>query len=240
MPEEHVRTVMEQCANATVMTVQHGEGAKSFPVFEDVCRKLLALKFGRRDLLIAVGGGVVGDLGGFAAACYMRGIRFVNMPTTSLSQIDSSIGGKTAINLDGVKNSIGAFYQPELVVADPDVLSTLPRRHLNNGLVEAVKAGLIGDAALFSLFEETDVYSRIDEIIYRSLCVKKRVVEQDEKETGLRKTLNFGHTIGHGVESVYGLSGLLHGESVAVGMLPMIGNSALRERVRKDFQKELR
>ena len=180
---------------------------------------------------------IIGDLGGFAAACYMRGIRFVNMPTTSLSQIDSSIGGKTAINLDGVKNSIGAFYQPELVVADPDVLSTLPRRHLNNGLVEAVKAGLIGDAALFSLFEETDVYSRIDEIIYRSLCVKKRVVEQDEKETGLRKTLNFGHTIGHGVESVYGLSGLLHGESVAVGMLPMIGNSALRERVRKVFKK---
>lgn len=237
VPEEHVRTVMEQCANAAVMTVQHGEGAKSFPVFEDVCRKLLALKFGRRDLLIAVGGGVIGDLGGFAAACYMRGIRFVNMPTTSLSQIDSSIGGKTAINLDGVKNSIGAFYQPELVVADPDVLSTLPRRHLNNGLVEAVKAGLIGDAALFALFEETDVYSRIDEIIYRSLCVKKRVVEQDEKETGLRKTLNFGHTIGHGVESVYGLSGLLHGESVAVGMLPMIGSGALRERVRAVFKK---
>lgn len=94
VPEEHVRTVMEQCANATVMTVQHGEGAKSFPVFEDICRKLLALKFGRRDLLIAVGGGVVGDLGGFAAACYMRGIRFVNMPTTSLSQIDSSIAEK--------------------------------------------------------------------------------------------------------------------------------------------------
>lgn len=237
VPERHVKTVAAQCGNATVMTVHQGEGAKSFPVFEDICRKLLSLKFGRRDLLIAVGGGVIGDLGGFAASCYMRGIRFINMPTTSLSQIDSSIGGKTAINLNGVKNSIGTFYQPELVVADPDVLSTLPRRHLNNGLVEAVKAGLIGDAALFSLFEQTDVYSHIDEIIYRSLCVKKRVVEQDEKESGLRKILNFGHTIGHGVESVYGLSGLLHGESVAVGMLPMIGNEALRERVRAVLKK---
>lgn len=237
VPERHVKTVAAQCENVSVMTVHQGEGAKSFPVFEDICRKLLSLKFGRRDLLIAVGGGVIGDLGGFAASCYMRGIRFINMPTTSLSQIDSSIGGKTAINLNGVKNSIGTFYQPELVVADPDVLSTLPRRHLNNGLVEAVKAGLIGDAALFSLFEQTDVYSHIDEIIYRSLCVKKRVVEQDEKESGLRKILNFGHTIGHGVESVYGLSGLLHGESVAVGMLPMIGNEALRERVRAVLKK---
>ncbi len=238
VPVRHVKTVYEQCAGAEVMTVGKGEGAKSFPVFEDVCRKLLSCKFGRRDLLIAVGGGVIGDLGGFAASCYMRGIRFINMPTTSLSQIDSSIGGKTAINLDGVKNSIGTFYQPELVVADPEVLSTLPRRHLNNGLVEAVKAGLIGDAGLFSLFEETDdVYSRLDEIIYRSLCVKKRVVEQDEKEAGLRKILNFGHTIGHGVESVYGLSGLLHGEAVAVGMLPMIGDEGLRRRVRAVLQK---
>lgn len=237
IPECHVKTASAQCEHAAVLTVKQGEGAKSFPVFEDICKKLLDLKFGRNDLLIAVGGGVIGDLGGFSASCYMRGIRFVNMPTTSLSQIDSSIGGKTAINLNGVKNAVGSFYQPEAVVADPDVLSTLPTRHLNNGLVEAVKAGLIGDAALFSLFENTDVYSHIDEIIHRSLLVKKRVVEQDEKEQGLRKTLNFGHTIGHGVESVYGLSGLLHGESVAVGMLPMIDDPTLRERVRAVLKK---
>lgn len=237
VPVEHVQRVKAQCPNAWVMTVEQGEGSKSFATLEAVCSRLLELKFGRKDMLIAVGGGVVGDLGGFAASCYMRGIRFVNMPTTVLSQVDSSIGGKTAVNLNGVKNSIGAFYQPQLVVADPEVLKTLPERQINNGLVEALKSGLIGDAELFRLFEETDVYSHLDEIIRRSVEVKKYVVEQDEKEMGLRKTLNFGHTIGHGVESVYGLSGLLHGESVAVGMLPMITNDALRERVRACLKK---
>lgn len=237
VPPQYAKAVKAQCPQSWIMTVPQGEGSKSFATLEAVCSRMLELKFGRKDMLIAVGGGVIGDLGGFAAASYMRGIRFVNMPTTVLSQVDSSIGGKTAINVNGVKNSVGAFYQPELVVADPAVLETLDERQINNGLVEALKAGLIADEKLFHLFEETDVYDSLDEIIYRSVLVKKNVVEQDEKETGLRKILNFGHTVGHGVESVYGLSGLLHGESVAVGMLPMITDSVLRERARACLKK---
>lgn len=237
VPRAHVEAIASQCSNPVIMTVLQGEGAKSFSVFSDVCEMLLSHKFGRKDLLISVGGGVIGDLGGFCAASYMRGIRFINIPTTSLSQIDSSIGGKTAINVHGVKNIVGAFYQPELVIVDPDFLHTLPRRHLNNGLVEAVKAGLIADSALFDLFEQENPYDHLTEIIKRSLHVKQHVVENDPEEKGLRKILNFGHTIGHGVESVYGLSGLLHGEAVAVGMMPMLGSDSLRERVARVFEK---
>lgn len=242
VPKIHVETVLRQLPQGFLFTAPQGEAAKSFPVFEKLCSELLRARFSRNDLILALGGGVIGDLAGFAAASYMRGIDFINLPTTTLSQIDSSIGGKTAINLDGVKNIIGAFHQPRLVLVDSDTLNTLPARHFNNGLVEAVKAGLIGDTALFSLFEGEDIPSHIDEIILRSLQVKKRVVEEDETEQGLRKTLNFGHTIGHGVEGVYGLEGglpegLLHGEAVAVGILPMIEDASLRERTRRVFER---
>lgn len=237
VPAVHVEKVLAQCPQGSVFTAPQGEGAKSFPVLEQISTRLLRERFSRSDLVIAVGGGVVGDLAGFAASCYMRGIDFINIPTTSLSQIDSGIGGKTAINLDGVKNSIGAFYQPRLVLVDPDTLQTLPPRHFANGMVEAVKAGLIADSELFTLFEEEDPAEKVEEIIFRSLSVKKRVVEEDEQEKGLRKMLNFGHTIGHGVESVYGLAGLLHGEAVAVGMIPMLEDEPLRDRLRAVFQK---
>jgi 3-dehydroquinate synthase len=177
--------------------------------------------------VIAVGGGVVGDLLGFAASAYMRGIDFYNIPTTLLSQIDSSIGGKTAINLGGVKNIVGAFYQPKKVLIDPDLLKTLPARQISNGLAEAVKMSLTSDAALFDIFENGNIEESIDEIIVRSLNIKKNVVEQDEKEAGLRKILNFGHTVGHGIESS---SPLYHGECVALGMIPMC-TPEVRERL---------
>ena len=131
---------------------------------------MLRRNFSRKDLVIALGGGVIGDLAGFVAASYMRGIDFINIPTTTLSQIDSSIGGKVAINLDGIKNCVGAFYQPEMVLIDPLVLNTLPKRHFYNGLVEAIKAGLIQDKELFELFEQDEL--DIEQIIYRSLLVK--------------------------------------------------------------------
>ncbi|MEG0804153.1 MAG: 3-dehydroquinate synthase family protein, partial [Pygmaiobacter sp.] len=181
----------------------------------------------------AVGGGVVGDLAGFVAASYMRGVEFYNLPTTTLAQVDSSIGGKVAINFEGVKNIIGAFYQPKCVLIDPDTLTTQTHRELVNGLAEALKAGLIGDAELFDIFESGQALERLDEVIYRSLIVKKSVVEQDERESGVRKTLNFGHTIGHGIESAVGLGTLLHGECVGLGMLPMCGTEELRRRVGK-------
>ena len=160
----------------------------------------------------------------------MRGIDFVNIPTTTLSQIDSSIGGKTAINAGGVKNNVGAFWQPRKVLIDLDVLATLPRRHYINGLAEALKAGLIYDPQLFALFEQQDIDAHLEEIIYRSLCMKKAVVEQDEKESGLCKILYFGHTIGHAIEVYYHMEEFLHGECVAMGMLYFIEDDELKAR----------
>ncbi len=192
--------------------------------------------FSRKDCVIAVGGGVVGDLAGFAASAYMRGIDFYNIPTTLLSQIDSSIGGKTAINFGGVKNIVGAFYQPEKVLIDPDLLKTLPPRQIANGLAEAIKMSLTSDKALFEFIENQTIENNLEEIIIRSLNIKKTVVEQDEKENGLRKILNFGHTIGHGIESSEGMSELYHGECVALGMLPMCGEK-IRPRVIEVLKK---
>ena len=163
----------------------------------------------------------------------MRGIDFYNIPTTLLSQIDSSIGGKTAINLGGVKNIVGAFYQPKKVLIDPDLLKTLPPRQIANGMAEAIKMSLTSDKELFELFETQDIERNLEKIILRSLNIKKSVVEQDEKEAGLRKILNFGHTVGHGIEST---SELYHGEAVALGMLPMCGE-ALRPRVVEVLKK---
>lgn len=237
VPSEYIQTALSQCAQGFFHIVKQGEGAKSFEVYQELCLKLLELNFTRKDLIIAIGGGVIGDLSGFVAASYMRGIDFINIPTTTLSQIDSSIGGKVAINLAHVKNIIGAFHHPKAVLIDIETLKTLPQRHYNNGLVEAVKAGLIYDEKLFELFENGDIENSIEEIIYRSLLVKKDVVEKDEKEQNLRKILNFGHTIGHGIESVYNLSGLLHGECVAIGMIPMIEENSLKQRTTKIYEK---
>ena len=240
VPEQYVRIVAEQCSYPTIFTVEQGEESKSLAVFGELMQAMVECQFTRGDCVVAVGGGVVGDLAGFAAASYMRGIDFYNIPTTVLAQVDSSIGGKTAINLGGYKNMVGAFYQPKAVLIDLDVLHTLPRRQLANGLAEAVKMALTSDAQLFELFEECagekDTYAAVQQhmetIIERSLCVKKYVVEQDEREAGLRKILNFGHTLGHGIEAyeqaLYGEEGtdareqgLYHGECVALGMIPL-------------------
>ena len=227
VPAAYAQNLLAQCAEGKVCTVPQGEGSKCLKTYGEVLAAMLDFGMTRKDLLVAVGGGVVGDLGGFCAASYMRGIDFVNCPTTTLSQIDSSIGGKTGIDLGPTKNIVGAFWQPKAVLIDPDTLATLPRRHFVNGLAEAVKAGLIADPALFELFETGDPDADIETIIYRSLLVKKKIVEQDEREGGARRALNFGHTIGHGIEAVKGIrgrrtNGLYHGECVALGMLPMI------------------
>ena len=295
VPLEYARAVAAQCAEAHLTVVAQGEQSKSLEVFGELLQTMIEAQFTRGDCVVAVGGGIVGDLAGFVAASYMRGVDFYNIPTTVLAQVDSSIGGKTAINLGGYKNMVGAFYQPKKVLIDLDVLCTLPRRQIANGLAEAVKMALTSDAQLFGLFEEaaaaggfaagagtgddaastsvatdagadtnagaavggtfdadrTDaVYAALEPhleiIIERSLRVKKYVVEQDECEAGLRKILNFGHTIGHGIESyeqaLYGEpnadtsvstgnaaltpidsreQGLYHGECVALGMIPL-------------------
>jgi len=225
VPADYAACIAAQSREAHVVTVPQGEGSKSFATLEHLCKILLQKGFTRSDCVVAVGGGVVGDLAGFAAASYMRGIDFYNVPTTVLSQVDSSIGGKVAINLENVKNIVGAFYQPRAVLIDPEVLATLPRRQIANGLAEAVKMSLTSDAELFDLFVKGQGEREIDTVIERSLRIKKAVVEQDEKETGLRRILNFGHTLGHGIEGAQELHGLYHGECVALGMLPMCSDS---------------
>ena len=220
VPCEYANRVAKQCLEAHVVTVPEGEGSKSLSTLEVLLGIMLKKGFGRTDCVIAVGGGVVGDLAGFAAATFMRGIDFYNIPTTVLSQVDSSIGGKVAVNFGGVKNIVGAFWQPRAVIIDPDVLATLPKRQIANGLAEAVKMSLTSDAELFSVFERGDGMQNLDTVIERSLRIKKSVVEEDEKEKGLRRILNFGHTLGHGVEAASGGT-LFHGECVALGMLPM-------------------
>jgi 3-dehydroquinate synthase len=228
VPAEYAETVAAQCGTGIVCTVESGEASKSLDGFGKLLQTMLDHGFSRKDCVVAVGGGVVGDLSGFAASAYMRGIDFYNIPTTLLSQIDSSIGGKTAINFGNVKNIVGAFYQPKKVLIDPELLKTLPPRQISNGLAETVKMALTSDAELFGIFENKDIANSIDEIIIRSLNIKKSVVEQDEKELGLRKILNFGHTVGHGIESSKG--NLYHGECVALGMIPMCGEN-IRQRV---------
>ena len=236
VPAQYAQTVAECCANPVTVTLPQGEISKNLQNFELLCRTMLQNCFTRTDCVVAVGGGVVGDLAGFAAASFMRGIDFYNIPTTVLSQVDSSVGGKVAIDMDGVKNCVGAFYPPKAVLIDPEVLKTLPRRQISNGLAEAVKMAVTFDEALLALFEQEDYLNHIDQIIASSLRIKAGVVKEDEKETGLRRVLNFGHTIGHGIESAAGHGELYHGECVALGMLPMCSDD-LRPRVEAILRK---
>lgn len=237
VPEGYARAVADVCASPVLVTLPRGEGSKSPEAAEVLLRTMLGAGFTRGDAVCAVGGGVVCDVAGFAAATYMRGVDCYLVPTTVLAQVDASIGGKTAVNLDGVKNVVGVFRQPRGVLIDPDVLDTLPPRQVANGLAEAVKAALVGDADLFARFEAAAggeaSLPAIEEVIIPAIRVKRRIVEADERESGLRRVLNFGHTIGHGIESA---SEMLHGEAVAVGMLAMCGPE-LRERLRPVLER---
>ena len=230
VPAIYAQTLAKHCKSPIICTVESGEASKSIETFTKLLRIMLDNDFSRKDCVVAVGGGVVGDLSGYVASAYMRGVDFYNIPTTLLSQIDSSIGGKTAINFGGIKNIVGAFYQPKKVLIDPELLKTLPERQISNGLAEAVKMALTSDKELFEIFENKVIKDNIDEIIIRSLNIKKSVVEQDEKESGIRKILNFGHTIGHGIESSVNMEELFHGECVALGLIPMC-DEKIRPRV---------
>jgi 3-dehydroquinate synthase len=221
VPAQYAETVATQCAEPTVVTIPEGETSKCSDRFLELLGVLTEQGFTRTDCVVAVGGGVVGDLAGFAAACYMRGIDFYNIPTTLLSQVDSSIGGKTAIDFGGYKNIVGAFWPPKAVLIDPDTLSTLPARQVSNGMAEAVKMALTHDPELFAIFEHDEQFDKLDEVIERSLRIKKSVVEQDEREGRLRRVLNFGHTLAHAIESAEDMAHYYHGECVAIGMLPM-------------------
>ena len=230
VPFEYAEAVSKQFKNNVIKVIPQGEKSKSFDTYKELLEVLNENAFSRADCVVAVGGGVVGDLSGFTASTYMRGIDFYNIPTTLLSQVDSSIGGKTAIDFGGYKNTVGAFYQPKAVIIDPDVLKTLSDRQFNNGLAESIKMASTSDKKLFELIENNDAKEIIDTVIERSLRIKKSVVEEDEKELGLRKVLNFGHTAGHAIETAAGLSDYLHGECVSMGMLAF-SSPAVRERL---------
>ena len=226
VPRQYVQAVLSQCRQGTLFTFEAGEGSKNINTFTAILQSLLDNGFTRSDAVIAVGGGVTGDTAGFAAACYMRGIDFYNVPTTLLSQVDSSVGGKTAVDFGGVKNPIGAFHHPHAVIIDPETLETLDSRLLHEGLVEAIKMAATCDSGLFGLIESAHSLDEcIDQVIYKAIDIKRRIVQEDPKESGLRRVLNFGHTVGHAIESAREGS-LLHGECVAIGMMYMSGGSA--------------
>ena len=213
-------------SEAAVLAIPAGESHKTRDSWARLTDQLLALGHGRDSALIAVGGGVVGDLAGFVAATFMRGIPFVQVPTTLLAMIDASIGGKTGVDTPHGKNLVGAFHRPAAVVADPSVLATLPQRDLRAGLAEAIKHGVIADATYFARIRDElptllaatgHASPQMADLIIRSIEIKAGIVEQDELEGGLRKILNFGHTIGHAIEAL-GNYQMLHGEAIAIGM----------------------
>ena len=227
IPREYIYKVANLCQEHYIHPIIPGERSKTMVVYQRIIEKMLNANFTRSDMVIAIGGGVVGDLAGFVAATYKRGVRFINIPTSMLAMVDSSIGGKVAVNVNNIKNCVGAFYQPELVMIDIDTLESLPSRHLYNGLVEALKSGLIADKDLYNIFANASYLDKLDEVIIRSLQVKKSVVEADPYEKGLRKILNFGHTIGHAIETL-NINEIYHGEAVAEGMLYFV-NPTLKE-----------
>lgn len=226
------------------IVLQPGEKNKSMETLMDLYDKLLDYKLNRGNLIIALGGGVIGDLTGFCASTLLRGIPFIQIPTSLLAQIDSSIGGKVAIDLPRGKNLVGSFYHPKAVYIDPMVLKTLDRRFLNDGLGEVIKYGLIRDRSLFGKLKQMGSYSELlsglEDIIYTCCDIKRSIVEADEKDTGERMILNFGHTIGHGIEKLQNYEGLSHGEAVSVGMYQITLNSEREGLTEKGTVREIR
>jgi 3-dehydroquinate synthase len=213
-------SLQEQGYEVHEVWIPPGESNKNLETVSQLWEVFAQARMERKSTVVALGGGVVGDLAGFAAATFLRGVPWVNLPTSLLAMVDASVGGKTGANLIQGKNLIGAFHAPRLVFADPETLSTLPDLELRNGLAETVKTGVIGDPELFNMCAEGEsvVRSRLEEIVRRAMAVKIRVIEEDPYESGLRETLNLGHTIGHAVEKVSNFS-VHHGEAVAIGMV---------------------
>ncbi|HNZ78119.1 MAG TPA: 3-dehydroquinate synthase [Bacilli bacterium] len=228
IPTIYIEKIRSKIKNASIYTITAGEESKSLAVYEAIMDRLLKSNFTRKDMIIALGGGVVGDLAGFVAATYKRGCRFINIPTSTLAMVDSSLGGKVAINMNGVKNAIGTFYQPEKVLIDLSTLSSLPKRHFNNGLIEAIKAGLLGDKTLFELFVTDQYHLRLEEVIIKAIYVKKKIIEQDLYDQNIRQVLNLGHTLGHAIESYY-KGEILHGEAVALGLNYVLSSELLEK-----------
>lgn len=203
----------------TSTIIPAGEEHKNLATVAGIYADLSAAEVTRSDLIIALGGGVVGDIAGFAAATYLRGIHICQIPTTLLAQVDSSVGGKTGVDLPQGKNLVGAFYQPELVIIDPNILSSLPERIFHDGMAEVIKYGCISNPDILDLISRPDFKNNMERIIYECVRIKRDIVQQDEHDTGLRMILNFGHTIGHAAEKAGNFTELSHGQAVAIGMV---------------------
>jgi 3-dehydroquinate synthase len=220
---ENLKKVIEEKGfKIKVISVKPGEESKSIDTLKEVYNELSKFKLGREDLIITFGGGVVGDLGGFAASTYLRGVPYIQVPTSLLAQVDSSIGGKVAVDLPWGKNLVGSFYHPKAVFIDPELLKTLNKRFLHDGLAEVIKYGCIRDESiinqLMNYTNDEEFLENIDSIIFKCCSIKKSVVESDEKDFGERMLLNFGHTLGHAVEKYFDYKKYTHGEAVAIGM----------------------
>ncbi|MBT7681468.1 MAG: 3-dehydroquinate synthase [Nitrospina sp.] len=243
--KEVVANFKDQGWTTDVIEVPEGESSKNLGQAEKLYDRLLELNCDRKSVLVALGGGVIGDLVGFVAATYQRGIPFIQMPTTLLSQVDSSVGGKTAVNHPKGKNMIGAFYQPRLVLADLETLRTLPSNEYRAGLAEIVKYGVISDAKLFEFLEtQYKEILNLDQqclsyIIETSCAIKAEVVEKDEWESHYRMILNFGHTLGHAIESLTNYSRFIHGEAVAIGMVRAAALSQSMGKCSEDVPRRL-
>ena len=222
---EQLETILKDY-DFTFYILEAGEKSKTLDNVAKIYKAMINSSLSRDDLVVAFGGGVTGDIAGFAAATYMRGVPFIQIPTTLLSQVDSSVGGKVGVDLEEGKNLVGAFNQPKIVLIDTSVLKTLTDRYFFDGLAEVVKYGCIYDENLFSLLEglknREEVMEHIEDILFRSCDIKREVVEEDEKEHGLRMILNFGHTVGHGLEQYYNYEKYTHGEAVSLGMIEIL------------------
>jgi len=237
IPKSYINTVKISLPNHLYIDFPEGEKSKSFEQYKRIISILQDNNVTKDANIIALGGGVTGDLTGFIASTYLRGINYIQIPTSLLAQIDSSVGGKVAINTSKAKNSVGSFYPPSVVLIDPSTIKTLPKRHFNNGIAEMIKYGMIYSKDLFDKILNEDVSKNLEYYIYESLIIKKYFVESDEYDTAIRQKLNYGHTYGHAYEALYNYDKYLHGEGIALGMLEVSKGRKYYHTLLKMFKK---
>ncbi|XMB71575.1 3-dehydroquinate synthase family protein [Mycoplasmatota bacterium WC30] len=231
IPQIYIESVQRFCPQNLVIKFPSGEKSKSIFQYEKIISILQENNVGRDACIIALGGGVTGDLSGFVSSTYLRGVDYIQIPTSLLAQIDSSVGGKVAINTSKVKNSIGNFYPPIKVLIDPKTINTLSKRHFNNGMGEMIKYGMINSKPLFDKILNEDVSKNLEYFIYESLMIKKYYVENDEFDNSIRQILNYGHTYGHAYEAYYNFEKYLHGEAISLGMVKVCNKIETKEKL---------
>ena len=231
IPSKYIECLISSLLNTFVYKFKTGEESKKIETVLDILDFLVKNEFSRTDLIISLGGGVCSDISGFVASIFKRGIKLILIPTSTLAMIDASIGSKNGVDYNGYKNVFGTFYYPSVILIDLDTLKTLPERHYYNGLVEALKMGLLVDSKLYKLFLNNKLKENIQDIIYLSVLDKINIVKKDEIDSSLRMILNFGHTLGHAIEAIH-MNSIYHGEAVAKGMLYMIDDSKLKNEVK--------